>query len=215
LKVLILLLLSFSQVIYAADGSVRFAKGKVYVNGKKVVKGAPLNYQDRIVVGKKAHAIIAIKPGTIIKLKPKTILIIEKPARNKKKSFSLYSYILERGDIFVRAKNTKKNKYQVKTKNAVMGVRGTTFFVSSAKKKKNVWMCVNEGEVEVRASEKAKPVIVKAGEGVVVNSDSAPEVKQYAWTKELNWKFSGKLEEIKDATNIQNINYDIDDFDYD
>jgi ferric-dicitrate binding protein FerR (iron transport regulator) len=97
-----------------------------------------------------------------------------------------------------------------------MGVRGTNFFVSSAKDKKNIWMCVNEGKVAVSFKDKPdKNIVVKAGEGVVINSNSLPEVKQYSWTKELNWKTEGNFKEIEDKTNIQNINYNLKNFHYD
>ena len=101
-----------------------------------------------------------------------------------------------------------------------MGVRGTMFFVSTPKFSKNVkvntWMCVNEGSVAVYTKEDSKKfVLVKEGEGVVVNSPKLPEVKKYSWTKELNWKFEGKFKDVEDKTNIQNIKYDLDDFNYD
>ena len=103
----------------------------------------------------------------------------------------------------------------LQTPTAVMGVRGTQFFVSSAPKKKNVWMCVNEGEVQVYFKENPnKFVSVKEGQGVVINSDNLPEVKNYEWTKKLNWKLEGSAEEIEDKTDIQGINYNLKDFVY-
>jgi ferric-dicitrate binding protein FerR (iron transport regulator) len=202
------------SAIAANNGSIIFTKGQTRINGVKAKKKAPIKYGDVVSTSKSSLAIIKILPGTIIKLKANAKVVIEKP--KKKKGKVNYSYVLKYGDMFIKAKSGKKRTYSVRSKNTVMGVRGTQFFVSSSKKKKNIWMCVNEGKVSVSFKGKpSKEVLVKAGQGVVINSNELPEVKQYDWTKKLNWKTKGSFKDVDDKTDIQNINYDLKNFNYD
>ena len=214
MKLIFLILFILSNSVIAADGIILFSKGQVNINGFKVAKKAPFNYGDVISTSKKSLAIIKIRPGTVIKMKSNARLLVEKPI--KKNGKTDYSYVLKYGDIFIKAKSGKKRSYSVRAKNAVMGVRGTQFFVSSSKEKKNIWMCVNEGKVSVSFDKRPnQEVLVKEGEGVVINSDSLPEVKQYDWTKKLNWTNTGTYKDMNDTTDIQNINYDLKNFNYD
>lgn len=210
---IVLLLLTLTFSVHAADGKLSFLKGDVKVNGIKALKKSEIFFGDTISVGKKSLAVLRINPNSILKIKENSSVKIQVPKRNK--GIREYSFLLKHGDIFVKAKSGKKRRYKVKVRDAIMGVRGTNFFVSSAKVKKNIWMCVNEGVVAVYFKNAPKKLIlVKKGEGVVINSKELPEVKQYSWTKELNWKNEGDFEEISDKTNIQNINYDLKNFNY-
>jgi hypothetical protein len=209
--ILILSLLSFST--FASDGTVLFSKGEIFINKVVAKKGAEFNYQDKISVSKSGLAVISIKPGTTIKLKGGSELIIEKPLKTK--SSSSYSYVLSKGEIFVKATRTNKNRYSVKTKHATMGVRGTQFFVSSTGKEKNQdWMCVNEGKVEVKVHSAKGTVLVNEGEGVAISAGILPKKKRYKWTKSLNWKLDGEIADIIDKTDIQNVNYNLEDKEY-
>lgn len=197
---------------YCSDGVIKFIKGDVKINNKKAKTKQVFNFGDTFTTSKSSLAIISIDNKSILKLKQNTKLTIEKPIIN---DVTQNIFSLAKGEIFLNAKNTKKDKYQVKTRTAVFGVRGTEFFVSESGDKNNTWMCVNEGQVSVSIKGKTQEVLVNAGQGVVVNSNKLPKVKNYAWTKKLNWKMSGDYEELKDETDIQNINYDIQNFDYD
>jgi hypothetical protein len=210
---IILLSLFISLSVLAKDGKVIFSKGNVLVNTSKAVKGSEFSYQDKITVGEDGLAVININPGTTIKLKAGTELIIEKPLKTK--STSSFSYILSKGEIFVKATRTNQNRYNVKTKPATMGVRGTQFFVSSTGKSKGQdWMCVNEGKVEVTVDNVKGTVLVNEGEGVAISGGILPKKKRYKWTKALNWKLDGDAKEIEDKTKIQNINYDLENKEY-
>ena len=139
-------------------------------------------------------------------------MIIKKPRISK--TINSQSFILKTGEAFVKAQKTKTNRYFVKSKNATFGVRGTQFFVSAIKKD-NVWMCVNEGSVAVKTQASKKYIVVNAGEGVVIDSPKLPKARRYTWTKNLNWKMNGSYNEIKDSTIIENLDYVIENFDYD
>lgn len=207
--------LNFLSVsVFAGDGAVLFIKGKAFVNSKKVKKNSGFNYGDTFSTGEKSIAVIKIKPGLNIKLKENSILKIQKPKILKRGRE--FSYTLEAGEIFIQAKKAKYDKFNFKAADSIMGIRGTQFFISSKdSRKNNVWMCVNEGSVEVSVAKNKKTVLVKAGQGVNINSNNLPQVKQYEWTNDLNWKMTGSFDEINDLTDIQNINYDLESFDYD
>lgn len=197
---------------FAADGKIVFLKGEVLLNGKTTTLKAPISFGDKVITKKEALAVIKMNKNAVIKIKQNTELSIPLPKKDNKKTTNVYSLIV--GEIFIKANQKKNETYQVKTKNTIMGVRGTQFFISSGKDK-NVWMCVNEGKVAVSINGQEGEVLVREGEGVVINSNRLPKVKQYAWTKKLNWKLNGNYEELKDETNIQNLNYDLENFNYD
>lgn len=199
--------------VQASDGKVIFSKGEVLINGKASTKGTEFSYKDKIVVKDKGLAVIHINPATKIKLKAGAELIIEKPLRTK--STSSFTYILNQGEIFIKAKRTKQNRYNVKTKFATMGVRGTEFFVSTSKSQKSRdWMCVREGQVEVSVKNATGTVLVNKGEGVAISEGVLPNKQRYKWTTKLNWKFDGDSG-LEDTTDIQNINYNLEDKEYD
>lgn len=210
------LLVSLMSGALAADGKVVFIKGDAFVNNKQIKMNATFNYGDTFSTGNESMAVIRINPGLQLKLKANSELQIKKPKKIRKSNGKEFTYILNMGEIFIKAKKNKINKHNFVAKDSVMGIRGTEFFISNSKKaKKNIWMCVNEGAVEVSVGSNKKSVLVKAGQGVQINSEKLPEVKQYKWTKDLNWNMQGSYDEIKDQTDIQNINYDLESFDYD
>jgi hypothetical protein len=212
MKLLITLLIITSfEIAIASDGKILFVKGSVWLNKKHAQEGSAISYGDKIKTGKNAMAILSVKPGAKIKIKSNTRLVINKPKTKNKTT--LNSYILKAGEIFIKAQRTKKNRYSVRSRSATMRVRGTNFFVSSSKE--TLWMCVNEGSVEVIIKNIVGKVLVNEGEGVNISKNTLPEVKKYDWTKNLNWKMKGNLKEIEDKTNIQNMKYDLEEMDYD
>ena len=112
-----------------------------------------------------------------------------------------------------KVRNNKKYKYQVKTKQAAMGVRGTEFFVAYGKSKDS-WMCVNEGLVEVQSHSSNKKVLVKSGEGVRIDG-KVSDPKALPWTKKLNWKMTGNASDLENKVSIEDAYSDPLDQDYD
>ena len=209
---LYMILLTISLQSIAADGRVMLIKGSAFKNDKNLSKNSSLLFGDEIRTEKNSLLIIKLEPNTLIKVKEKTTLKIEKPlVINDKKN---YSFALKRGEAFVKAHRTEKTSYSVKTNNAVFGVRGTQFFVTSSPENPS-WMCVNEGEVEVKLTDKKEKIIVKAGMGVSVEKNKIPTPHKYKWTKNLNWKMEGDIAEVIDTVNLESINYKIEEQDYD
>jgi hypothetical protein len=214
IKIISIIILIVTSSAFAQSGAVMFIKGKAFVNNKQILVKAKFKYGDTFSTGEESMAIIKINPGLKIKLKENSVLKIQKPKKNKQGK--TYSYALDAGEIFIKAQKSKINKHNFLVKDSIMGIRGTLFFISDRNKdKKNIWMCVNEGAVEVSVGNNKKTVLVNAGEGIQIDSNKLPKVKQYNWTNDLNWIMKGTFDDINDLTDIQNINYDLESFDYD
>jgi ferric-dicitrate binding protein FerR (iron transport regulator) len=111
---------------------------------------------------------------------------------------------LHRGGVFARIPKMKgpRPAFRIRSKAAVMGVRGTEFYTAYGKSDSEVWMCVREGEVEVDTLKPVKdPVLVKAGQGVWIRENGPPpEAKSFEWTKGLNWNQDPAAGDLVDQT---------------
>jgi hypothetical protein len=194
---------------------ILFMKGRVLVNGKKAVNKQILKQGDKVLVGKKSLALLQIKGNGVtskLKLDEESAIVLEKlPTKSNLKS----SILLQAGSLFTKVQNKyKKDKvFQVRTRNTVMGVRGTEFF-SAYGQGKDFWMCVNEGKVTISNKKGSKSV--NAGEGVFVEGGSSiTKPKPYAWTRKLNWSMSGNFKSLKNKVDLSSVYSDLLDQDYD
>ncbi len=182
-------------------GKVTYSQGEITQVSKgtesKAAVGAPVKAGDLFKTGAKSIVIIAMDGGAEFKLNEKSELSIPEKEENV--------LALNKGSVFSKIPKQKQTqKFKIRTATAVMGVRGTHFFTSYGPEGKaaDIWMCVQEGIVDVTSLKGNKTVTVKEGEGILVpvgKDVTAP--KRYAWTKELNWNMdpaAGKVEnEIK------------------
>lgn len=198
---------------FAKDAKVLFIKGELKINGVPAKKRQLFSYGDKIETSEKTLAILSLKPGVIMKIKENTSFVASPPKKVKGKDN--YSYILKAGDMFIKAQAKPGREYKVVSKSVAMAVRGTQFFVSkNPEKKDEIWMCVKEGKVEISYKKNPKKVMVKAGEGVFIDSKKLPTPKKYAWTQKLNWNLSGKYKDIKPVVDTKSLMYDVDSFEY-
>jgi hypothetical protein len=170
----LLLLLSLNSS--AASLNVIFSRGPYSVirNGK-IIQTKSIEEGDEVRL-EKGSLLLLKGPQETIKLTSSTII--------KLATFSEKTNIeLVMGSII--SKVTKK-QFSVSTKKVSMGVRGTQFFVSYDDLN-NVWMCVEEGTVNVNDGKKQN-VDVKAGEGLFVVDEKVGKPKKYEWTKKINWE---------------------------
>jgi hypothetical protein len=213
-----LILFIFSTNLFASDGKVLFLKGIATANSKPLAVESQIQYQDMISVGKDSLLIVRIDQA-VLKLKAGTSIKLKKITQKKKNSVT--KILLRKGEVFFKGKKKKDHTYEVQTKMATMGVRGTEFFTTSSGPagKEKIWMCVNEGSVVVKLKSNPKKLIVNKGEGIFVNSNKLPQKKQYEWTKKLNWNMGSqssiRYEDVKDEVNIEEIAYPIEEFIYD
>lgn len=225
-------LLFLSATLYAEAGKVFYSKGDVTITSKdksktaKAKKGLSLELGDVIKAGPKSLAIVYLKGlngGSKIKVNANSEIQVRKIQGMEKARKT--SVLLRAGSAFVKVlkEDTEAGeKFILRTRSTSMGVRGTEFFAAYGKSeadgrinsKTDVWMCVNEGLVAIKAKDK-KIVEVKAGEGVrVKKGKKTSKPRPLAWTRKLNWAMDPK-EDLVNKVNIEEAYYDLLDQDYD
>ena len=163
---------------------VSVGEGATYELGRthsKLVTGDPIYAGIRIDTGS-AGAILLLHEGTIqaaLKLKPETALTIRAVAGGGIQTD------LEHGMILSDVHNPDKRPtpYIVRTRTAVMGVRGTVFFVKE-EPGKDVFLCTCSGEVSVhtgrttataetfKGTHHDHPVLIHEGDGSLASRTS-------------------------------------------
>lgn len=200
----------FSHSVFAAtlpaDGaSVNYVNGKVEIIVHGAVSdaksGQALAKGDVLRTGKDAAAILQLADGSQVKLNPETTLEIGATGKDGTE------LALGSGAVFSKVAKQKANsRFIIRTRTAVMGVRGTEFYTAFGKATQagaDVWMCVHEGKVEVESVTDHKKVLVNQGEGVFVPVDKGVTPPQkYVWTENLNWNMNPASGELIDRTRI-------------
>ena len=175
--IFIFLLSNFSL---AENFDVIFLKGKLEILRQNKEVPPPVQTGDRVKLSPKGIVVLKSKTS-VLKLTGETIIM---PLEDVSKNKTIISLI--KGEIISKV---HKKPFEVKTRNAVLGVRGTEFYVSSLKDE-NTWMCVNEGMVAVTV--KNKTVDVKQGLGVSIGDKSISKPKFFSWTKGISWVSSNE-----------------------
>ncbi len=188
---------------FAQSVSVAAVKGQVEAKSPTDGKFNALKIGSSVMDGQTvktgaAGLVVLVFPDeSRVKLKEKTELVVRVPKEEDK-----YGIDLIKGALFSLVRKRPNQKFFVKTPMGVAGVRGTQFFTSFDK---NFWMCVEDGEVEVK-NEKTT-LNVAAGFGVVVEKGKKIEApRRYDWTKKLNWNMDPDKGELADTTSIDDYN---------
>ena len=215
----LVILLAFSQAsAQEIVGKIFFLTGKATIERESGRAEAKLKTEvlrgDILATGRGASLILFLSDGSLLKMKPDSRLQIvdlsPRSGRIKLLSGSLFSKI---------RKLLKDEFFEVETPVAVVGVRGTEFFMAFGKKKgdgRDLWMCVHEGEVAVQAVKVGGQTAVRAGEGIVVTSDGKPtEPKRYKWTEKLNWNMDAEKGDVIDRTSLDSAYGDLKKQNYD
>ncbi len=213
MRILTFVFLMMVSPLFAKEkvGSIFYQKGEVSINNKISKKGLSLFNLDKIKTHHNAIVIIKLHFGATIKLNANSELIIDQTADRLQP-------ILNKGSSFLRIfKDKLKNKkFNLKVQNVAMGVRGTEFFVDVENKKDNIWMCVNEGVVEVILDNEKKGTLVRKGMGVKISHNkSVTPPKFLPWTKKLNWNQDPEKGLLKNSMDIKKAYYDPLELDYD
>jgi len=210
---ILLLQLLIPAMVYAQDGIVVALKGSVssesHGQTSKLKIGSPVSDGSSVITGAGAFAVLSLPDGTKLKLKEDTRVQVHIPPPERRETTVVE---LVTGAIFAAVNKHEGQKFQVKTRIADAGVRGTEFFTSIGEKDA-FWLCVNEGSVDVTPTGSQKPIAVPQGLGILVEHGKNPDPpKPYAWTKKLNWKMEGDVEdttEIKmEYKNLLHYHYD-------
>lgn len=179
MKILTLVSFLFFSMSGYANGFLPIANvvkvnGKAFIDkekeavkvGDEVAKGMTIN-----IPNPKDYIIVKYQNGHLVKMSGAKIVIEELTEK-----MSLLN--LMRGKIFTFIKKlTPDEKFEMKTAHAAFAVRGTKFGLSINEKKKNSYLCVCEGSVEVAQGEMKTRVFKKEDIWVGKNAkklESAP-----------------------------------------
>ena len=216
------LLLLFSPMLFAEQGLIEYFEGDVsVVRGDEdffADFGEPLNAGDSVVTGLDSIAVIRINDRVQVKLRENTHLWIDSVTENA-------AVTLKSGGVFARVARSietigrRAAGFEVKTPTVVAGVRGTEFFVAygrTVEEEPDLWLCVNEGAVEVSVLSTGDAVTVEEGEGInILAGVRTTEPRFFPWTLKLNWNFDPDAGKIVDKTDLDAAYADLLDQDYD
>ncbi|HEX4049209.1 MAG TPA: FecR family protein [Elusimicrobiota bacterium] len=221
-------LLLLSTVLGAVPGAAQgapparlvYAAGRVTVEPKggaaaPAKAGAPLGDGDAVATGAGATAVVELADRTRLKLRESSRLVLNLPSARS----TATEIFLSLGGVF--AKVTKRRpgeEFRVTTPTVAAAVRGTRFFTAYGRAGaggRDLWVCVDEGVVEVRTSASKGALSVPAGKGVLIKSGRALTKPQaYDWTKKLNWNMDAGAGSVEDKTNLDAAYSDLLDQDY-
>lgn len=152
-------LVLFLSISAFSDVTLTNLKGLVKVNDKEVVEGAVAKSKDTISAEGKGSSVQITFDDKSRTLLRNGKLVIREDDIEKKSIISLLG-----GIIFVSKEKSQRDLI-VKTKFAVMGIRGTKFFVEE--KETDSYLCVCEGAVEIQNLKST--AIVEKDEDVMVS----------------------------------------------
>ncbi len=222
------LLLALGLSTPASGGAAVAGAGLVYASGPVTVEDAsgphravvnePLREGDSVVTGAGATAVVRLIDGSRLKLKEASRITLSFPSGRSRTT----EILLSLGGVFAKvAKRAAGAEFRVRTPTAVAAVRGTRFFtaygrkVKGAKGARDLWVCVDEGVVDVGTDSSAKPLPVPAGQGVLIKSGlDLTKPQAYDWTKTLNWNMDPDAGAVEDKTDLDSAYSDLLDQDY-
>jgi ferric-dicitrate binding protein FerR (iron transport regulator) len=203
----------------APSARLVYASGDVTIQskdgGRLGKSGAALAEGESVATAAGSSAVIELPDGTRLKLRESSRLAVTLPGPKS----GLTEAFLSFGSAF--AKVTKRlagQEFHVRTPNAVAAVRGTEFFTAYGRakgKSRDLWVCVNEGSVEIKTTKSKQELLVPAGKGVLIKGGvDLTKPQAYDWTKTLNWNMDSEKGDVEDKTNLDGAYSDLLDQDY-
>ena len=183
--------------------------------GALAKKGAALASGDAVSTAEGATALIELPDGSRLKLRASSRVAVTLPGPKS----AVTEAFLSIGSVFAKvAKRLPGAEFRVRTRTAVAAVRGTEFFTAFGRSRKgkdaDLWVCVNEGSVELGTDGTKKKLEVPAGKGVLIKAGKELGKPQaYDWTKTLNWTMDPEGE-LEDKTKLDAAYSDLLDQDY-
>ena len=174
--------------------------------------GTELFEKDSVRTGEDGLAIIDLNGTRTLKIKENSFMVLSETGNTTRldlNSGSLFSKVRKLGG---------SSSFSVRTESVVAGVRGTEFFIAfgnTVEEKPDIWLCVNEGTVEVALPETEESVLVNQGEGITIPGGSRlTEPRFYEWTEDLNWNTDPDSGPVEDRTSLEGLYSDLLDQDY-
>ena len=200
-----------TAVIVALEGTVTItAAGKT----RPAAKGAPVADGETVASGPRSLALVQMPDGSRLKLRESTSIRVSL----SREPGGMSGAFLTIGGLFAKVAKGKSTHFGVTTPNAVAAVRGTEFFTAYGRDGgggRDLWICVGEGAVEVKAEGSPEPVTVREGEGVLLPGGRRTTAPQfYEWTTKLNWNMDADRGPVADSTDLGRAYSDLRDQDY-
>ena len=174
--------------------------------------GTALEQRDVVRTGPSATMIIQLSQQSELKLRADTTVRMSSIASDPEVR-------LDSGGLFARVAERLRGRFEVRTPSVVAGVRGTQFFVAygrTIEEKPDLWLCVNDGRVQVSVRETGQSRIVREGEGInILASSRLTDPQFYQWTTRLNWNMDPDEGSVEDDTSLDEAYSDLLDQDYD
>jgi FecR protein len=222
LQVLTAVFLLTTTAAFATDGVIEYIDGDVTVVGPSGIFdaefGMPVAEGDEVVTGADGIAVVRLNDRSQVKLRENTRIQIDSVSEQA-------AVTLNSGGVFARvARQTtgaaaRAIGFEIRTPSVVAGVRGTEFFVAygrTIEDEPDLWLCVNEGAVEVAVPTTGQSTLVEEGEGInILGGLRATEPRFFPWTRDLNWGFDPAAGDIADDTDLDGAYADLLDQDYD
>jgi hypothetical protein len=200
-----------------------YVKGDVTIESKQGggvgQAGARLDHGAAVSTARGAGAVIEMPDGSRLKLRESSRVAITWPGTSDSKSGTLAEAFLSYGSVFAKiTKRLNGQQFSVRTPSAVAAVRGTEFFTAYGRakgKSRDLWVCVNEGAVELSTAKSKEGLLVPAGKGVLIKSGTdLTKPQAYDWTKNLNWSMDAEKGPVEDKTDLDGAYSDLLDQDY-
>ncbi len=164
--------LFFMATAFAAQFEIKKISGKVTINSKIATLASQIKEGDIVeAIGKKSFIFFKNDLGSNFLVKNGK-MIIEKVS----KSESVINLL--QGKFFhYLNKKEKKGTFKLKTKNAVMGVRGTKYMVETSSQVD--YLCVCEGAVSAKRKSQKEEYLLKKGDDIFLHvGSSKAEIKK-------------------------------------
>ncbi len=186
MKKLLLILLGITSIAYANIGSISAIRGEVNIlrNNRYLLahKGSLIEEFDLIKTGKKAKVQILFNDQGVISLGQNSKFKIERYLSSKKHK-EVKFHVLKGAfkSITGRIGKIAPKKFQLKTQNATIGVRGTIFIGETSKKVDHI-MC-SQGAISITTPQ--GQILLRAGEKSTIMQNFAPSPAQKIEAKDI------------------------------
>jgi hypothetical protein len=202
---LLLTTLALPDLASAACGTFEVSKGDVKVQSAttKAISPAPVGSKicsgDAVIAGRDSRAKLKMEDGNELNISPDSKIVLENyqfnAAENKKKvllnilSGKVRATTKQENMYNDKAKDGQANTFQVRTKSAVAGVRGTDFLTSFDTRTQKSEVITFRGKVEFGQPGPGGTILnsvsVTAGQTTTVSIGQAPEPPRVVAPKQL------------------------------
>ena len=211
----ILMILFVPIILTANESIISYLEGDVVILREneefQAEFGIELYQGDVIKTGPQGLAVIELAKSRTLKITENTLLYLEETGTNT-------TLELRAGSIFAKIKNLTSDSFTIHAEKVAAGIRGTEFFIAYGRRVEDspdIWLCVNEGAVEVSLLNTDNSVVVKEGEGInILSGRNLTDPRFYSWTNKLNWNNNPDNGSVKNSISLDNAYTDLLNQDY-